>query len=171
MAFTLRYILVLLCMMGSAAANAAMINWTPTNKDVNFIYTTVSGFSLAMFDVNDFDTSKSNPLLLNTSSNVDTISIAPSTGTDYTAASSVTSNAITLFNDNQFVLALTDGTNWYEPTVWFEVAANSNIYNITFSNGTVTSIDAVPSAVPVPAAVILFVSGLLGMSRFAKLKA
>jgi hypothetical protein len=49
-----------------------------------------------------------------------------------------------------------------------------NIYNIIFDNGAVLSIDAVasnpPSEIPVPAAVWLFGSGLLGLVGVARRK-
>jgi hypothetical protein len=146
----------------SLPANAATIFWEPTNEDVNFIYTTVSGYSLSIFDVDDFDTAQTNPLMLNTATGSDTVAIVPS-GTDFDATSTVTGNSTTLFNDDQFVLAISDGANWFEPLSWFETAAGSNIYEVTFSNGIVTSIDAVPTIVPVPAAAWLFGSGLLGL--------
>lgn len=154
----------------AVSANAALVSWVPTNADVNFLYSTVSGYNLGIFDVDDFDTTQSNALMLNTGASVDTIAITASTGTDYTATSNVTGNSITLFNDNQFVLAITDGTSWFEPLSWFETAAGSNIYNITFTNGIVTSVDAAPAVVPAPAAVWLFGAGLLSLAGVARRK-
>ncbi|MFV9616891.1 MAG: VPLPA-CTERM sorting domain-containing protein, partial [Gammaproteobacteria bacterium] len=143
--------------------------WEPTNADINFIYTTVTGYDLGIFDVDDFDTTQNSPLMLNTGASSDTVEIV-ATGGNFTATSLVTTNTITLFNDNQFVLAITDGTDWFEPLSWFETAVGSNIYEITFSNGLVTSIDAVPTVVPVPAAAWLFGSGLLGLVGVARRK-
>lgn len=168
-----KYLIGLTCLVVSVvsvSANAAVVYWEPTNTDVNFTYTTTAGFDLGIFDVDDFDTAQANPLMLNTAAAADTIVIAASTGGNFSATSSVTSNSTTLLNDNQFVLAITDGTSWFEPVSWFEIAANSNIFNITFSNGIVTSIDAVPTVVPVPAAAFLLGSGLIGLIGFAKRK-
>ena len=170
----IKFFTALTCVIASVvslSANSVVVYWEPTNADVNFIYTTSPGFSLGIFDVDDFDTSQNDPLMLNAPGIADTINIAPAGG-DFTASSTVTSNpSITLFNDNQFVIAITDGTSWSEPTSWDEMAPNSNIYNIIFSNGSVTLIDAVPRVVPMPAAVWLFGSGLIGLVVVARRKA
>jgi len=149
-------------LLSVARVDAATIVWQPTDGDVNFLYTTVSGFNLAMFDVGDFDALQANPLMLNVVVGADTIDIVAA-GSNFSATSSVTGNSTTLFNDNQFVLAITDGVSWFEPVSFVEIAPGSNIYEITFSNGVVTSIDAVPTVIPVPAAAWLFGSGLLGL--------
>lgn len=160
---------ILILGLASASANAASVYWQPTDGDVNYSYTTVAGYSLAMFDVDDFDSLQASPLVLNTGTGIDTIDIVIN-GANYDAISSVTGNSTTLFNDNQFVIALTDGLNWFEPTSWYEIAPGSNAYDISFSNGSVLSIDAVPTVVPVPAAVWLFGSGLLGLIGIARRK-
>jgi hypothetical protein len=157
-------------LLSVARVDAATIVWQPTDGDVNFIYTTVAGFNLAIFDVDDFDTSQTSPLLLNTGTGADTIDIVAA-GIDFSATSSVTGNTTTLFNDSQFVIAITDGVSWFEPVSYFETAPGSNIYQITFSNGLVTSIDAVPTVVPVPAAAWLFGSGLIGLVGVARRRA
>lgn len=163
--------------LASVAANAAIVHWTPTDGDVNFSYTLATGSSLAIFDVDDFDGSKSDPLLVNNGLNtgVDTVDIDLAAGSDYTATSVVSSGSITLFNDNEFVVVTTDTSGtWYEPIDWFVAAPNTNIYNIIFSNGAVLQIDAVasnpPAEIPVPAAVWLFGSGLLGLVGVARRK-
>ena len=153
-------------LLSVARVDAATIVWEPSDGDVNFVYTTVAGFNLGLFDVDDFDTAQANPLMLNTSVGADTVDIVAA-GIDFSATSSVTGNTTTLFNDNQFVLAITDGVSWFEPVSFFEVAAGSNIFEVTFSNGIVTSIDAVPTVIPVPAAVWLFGSGLIGLAGLA----
>lgn len=99
----------LLCVIASlvsVSANAAVVYWEPTDGDVNFIYTTAAGYDLGIFDVYDFDTAQSSPLMLNTGVSSDTIDIVASSGNNFSATSSVTGNSITLFNDNQFVLAI-----------------------------------------------------------------
>ena len=157
-------------LLSVAKVDAATIVWEPTDGDVNFIYSTVAGFSLGLFDVGDFDALQASPLLLNTVTGADTVDIVAD-GLDFSATSSVSGNTTTLFNDNQFVLAITDGFSWFEPVSFVEIAPGSNIYEITFSNGVVTSIDAVPTVIPVPAAVWLFGSGLLGLVGVARRRA
>ncbi len=169
-----KMILVLLACQAFFPVHAALVAWQPTDADVNYIYTTAPGYSLVLFDLSDFDGSRSAPLLLNAATAADSISIiASTTGStaNFAATSLVTNNSITLFNDNQFVLAITDGTDWFEPLSWFELAPNSNIYNINFAFASVTSIDAAPAVVPAPAAVWLFGSGLLGLFTMLRRKA
>ena len=152
----------------SVSANAALVYWEQTNVDVNFVYTIDEGSQLGIFDVDDFTDRQNKALILN--ADADTIDIVAS-GEHFSAASRVTRKSITLFNDNQYVLAISDdGTNWFGPSSWSEAAANSNIYSISFSNASVTSIDAVPTLVPVPAAAWLFGSGLLGLVVVARRK-
>ena len=156
-------------LLSVARVDAATIVWEPTDGDVNFIYSTVAGFVLGLFDVGDFDTAKANPLMLNTGTGSDTIDFLAA-GSDFSVTSSVTGNSTTLFNDNQFVLAITDGVSWFEPVSYFETAPGSNIFQITFSNGVVTSIDAVPAVIPVPAAAWLFGSGLIGLVGLMRMR-
>lgn len=153
---------ILLVTMIFAPAHAAVVSWQPTNLDVNYIYTVAPGYSLALFDVDDFDGLQLNPLLLNTVTTVDSIAIT-AVNANFKATSLVTSNSITLFNDDQFVFAITDGVSWSESLSLFELAPNSNIYNVNFAFASVTSFDARPAVVPAPAAAWLFGSGLLAL--------
>ena len=155
----------------STSSHAAIVFWEPTDGDVNFTYTTATGYSLGIFDVENFDTLQNNPLMLNTTASADTIMITAD-GVNFDATSSVTGNSITLFNDSQFVIALQEdiSSDWFEPISWFEITPASNIYNITFSNGSVISIDATPTIVPLPAAVWLFGAGLIGLIGVARRK-
>lgn len=158
-----------LCLL-SVSASAAVVYWEPTDGDVNYSFTLDGGYSLAMFDLGDFDATKTSPLLIDNGadSGADTVDIVAS-GSDFTATSVVSSNSITLFDDAQFVIAVTDnGGNWYEPTSWVESSPGTNIYDVTFVNGMVLSIDAAPTVVPLPAAAWLFGSGLLGMIGVAR---
>jgi hypothetical protein len=154
----------------SPVSNAATISWQPTNTDVNYVYQTLAGYSLALFDVEDFDASQAFPLQLNTGTGADSIAVAED-GADYSATSLVTGNTISLFADNQFVLAMTDGNSWFEPLSWFELAPNSNIYNISFASGSVTAIDVKPAVVPLPASLLLLGSGILALFGFVRSKA
>ena len=149
--------------------SASVVTWQPTNADVNFSYNTLAGYSLALFDVDDFLGAQSSPLSLNTGTGFDTISIT-SSGSDYDATSMVTANSISLLNSDTYVLAITDGFDWFEPLSWYEVAPNSNIFSISFATGQVTSFDSAVAAVPAPAALVLFSSGLLGLAGVVRRK-
>jgi len=167
---TYKMILVLLASQIFSPLHAALVNWQPTDADVNYTYTTAPGYSLALFDVDDFNGLQEAPLMLNTATTADSILITAAVS-DFNATSLVTNNSITLFNDDQFVLAVTDGVDWFEPLSWFELAPNSNIYNINFAFASVTSFDAAPAVVPAPAAIWLFGSGLLGLFGLLRFKA
>jgi hypothetical protein len=169
--------LVTALLMGlmSLSVNAASVIWTPTNTDVNYISLSLdSGYSLAMFDVDDFDASKVDPLMVNEGNETggDTI-LFNTAGSNYTATSTkpdeFSGDSITLLNDNEFVIALTDNLgSWFEPTGWTEDPLN--VYQVTFDNGSVVSVDAVPTVIPVPPAVWLFGSGLIGLVGIARRK-
>jgi len=167
---TFKILVVLLTSLAFSPAHAALVSWQPTNPDVNYVYTTAPGYSLALFDVEDFDGLQLNPLLLNTNASADSIAITAA-DVNFTATSLVTANSITLFNDDQFVLAITDGVDWLESLSSFELAPGSNIYNINFAFASVTSFDARPAAVPAPAASWLFGSGLLAFFGLLRSKA
>jgi len=159
---TYKMLVILLAAQLFVPVHAAMVSWQPTNDDVNYVYTIAPGYSLALFDVDDFDGLQLKPLLLNTATTADSITIAAAAA-NFKATSLVTSNSITLFNDDQFVLAITDGIDWIESLSSFELAPNSNIYNINFAFASVTSFDARPAVVPAPAAIWLFGPGLLAL--------
>jgi hypothetical protein len=161
----------------TGVTHAASIWWQPTGSLVNFFSNTDSGFNLAIFDVANFDGARNirldlnpNPTVLLTGSvNIDTINFTVLSGSNFTATSTVTGNTITLFGDDQFVLAISlDNINWFEPISWTEGAADSGIYAITFTNG--VSISTNVSPVPVPAALWLFGTGLLGLVAVARRK-
>jgi len=157
---TFKILVLLLASSVFAPVQAALVSWQPTNPDVNYVYTTAPGYLLALFDVDDFDGLQLNPLLLNTNTSADSIVITAADA-NFIATSLVTSHTITLFNDDQFVLAVSDGVGWFESLSSFELAPGSNIYNINFAFASVTSFDARPAVVPAPAASWLFGSGIL----------
>lgn len=152
----------------STTANAAVVYWTTTDGNVNLNYSNLdSGYSLSLFDVDDFDGAQADPLTTD-ASGTDQVDFAPS-GSDYTATSVGTNDSITLFGDDQFVIAVTnDMSTWLEPQSWTDMGGG--FYDITFANGMVLSVDAVPHVVPVPPAVWLFGSGLLGLVGIARRK-
>ena len=158
--------------LATSVASAAAVIWTPTDNDVNYVFDAGTAFDTnlyALFDVADFDGAKANALVLNKPA--DTITFAAN-GSDFDLTSVATPNTTTLFGDNEFVIAtsLDNGSSWTDAFSTYELVANTNLYNLTFSTGTVLSIDAAPQVVPVPAAVWLFGTGLIGMVGVARRK-
>lgn len=161
--------------LATSVASAATVIWTPTDGDVNYVFDagTITDTNLyALFDVTDFEGFQANALVLNKPA--DTIDfVANGSDFDLTSAS-VTGNTTKLFNDNEFVIASSsdNGLTWSDAFSTYELAANTNMYNLTFSTGTVLSIDATPEvqAVPVPAAAWLFGTGLIGIVGVARRK-
>jgi hypothetical protein len=145
----------------SASANASTV-FMPTNADVNFFNITLTtGSTLAMFD--DSDTGFTNPLDVPLPSLV-TIS-GPDTFGDFTATNSLTTNSLTLAGNNWFILGVNSGGTWMADTF---ASCNSavNACTVTFADGSVLSVDT--QVVPVPAAVWLFGSGLVGLVGVAR---
>jgi len=150
--------------LASVSANAATI-FAPTDGDVNFLFGDLAGGTLAMFDDSDQD-------YLGSSIGIDVPSIVGFTGPisgDYIATNS-SGNTLTLTDSDQFILGLNVGGNWLSDSGVIDQGANS--YTVLFNNGgSVLEIDVqVVSAVPVPAAVWLFGSGLLGLIGIARRK-
>ena len=146
--------------------------FAPTDGDVNFITNDLSvGTLLALFD--DSDTSNSNGLGILTGAGFGTLvtgvaSIAAdiSKPGDYTASNS--SGAIALTGSDWFTLAIsTDGGTTWSSDTGVDYLEN-NTYNVYFTDGSVLEIDV--RVVPVPAAVWLFGSGLLGLVGVARRK-
>ena len=81
--------------LASASADAAVVYWEPTNADEHFIYSVGPDYNLGIFDVDDFNTTQTNPFILNTGASSDTVEIVAAGG-DFTATSLVTTNSITL---------------------------------------------------------------------------
>jgi len=147
----------------SAASAQASIVFIPTDGDVNFYNLNLSGYTLAMFDNDDMNNMVSAdhiniPLpssLVNITAN----------GSDYTASN--TNGSITLTNSAEFVLGVFDGTNWLTDNG--ATTLGGNIYTVSFGDGAnVLTVDVQVSTVPVPAAVWLFGTGLIGLAGIAR---
>lgn len=152
-------------LMISGVANASTI-FTATDGDVNFLFSPLpAGVTLYMFDDNDNNSFVSAASLL-----VNVPSVVSITGPvlgDYLAA-----GTLTLTATPSFVLAVWDAglAAWVSDTNPV-IYANANAAHLTFNtSGGVYVVDVVPS-VPVPAAVWLFGSGLLGLIGIARKKA
>jgi len=151
----------------ATTANSTTV-FAPTDGDVNFLFGSLSGYELYMFDDDDAGNYGG--------SGVDSLPIpvpsivgiaGPSFVGDYIATSEVGAT-LTLTDTDQFVLALFDGTTWYENTATY-VGANSYTVEFDTESGSVLTIDVeVIPEVPVPAAAWLFGSGLIGLVGIAR---
>lgn len=148
----------------SAASAQASTVFSPTDGDVNFLSWNLGGYSLAMFDNDDM-----NSMSISNALNVPIPSVvAISGGSDYTATNSF-GDFITLTNSPEFVLAITNdgGNTWLTDTGAVYLGANT--YEVTFGDaGDLFTIDVQISSVPVPAAVWLFGTGLVGLAGIAR---
>lgn len=156
----------------STAASAATITWEPTaggNITVNTF--NLSGWDLGLFEDTAALTDTNALSLTGLSAEVDFTAAGAG---DWTATNLSTGGTTLLLGGKQFVFAITDGIadNWFEATAAVQTAPNTSNYEVTFANGVsqVYSFDAIPTVVPVPAAVWLFGSGLIGLVGLARRK-
>ena len=147
--------------------NAATV-FAPTDGDVNFLMGDLAGATLAMFDDSD-QTYAGASIDIQMPSIVGIV--GPING-DFTAINSA-SQTLTLTGSDNFILGLsTDGgASWVADLAVNQVGANA--YTVLFNNGgTFLQVDVrIVPAVPVPAAVWLFGSGLVGLIGLARRKA
>ena len=149
--------------------NAATI-FAPTDGDVNFLLGDLIGAQLAIFDDED-------QTYLGSSLGVsigDVVGFAGPNGLgDHTATNTTTTLSMNLTGSSNFILGLsTDGgTSWMADASVVGVGANAFI--VTFGTGAnVIEVDVqIVPPIPVPAAVWLFGSGLLGLVGVARRKA
>jgi hypothetical protein len=147
------------------SANAATI-FAPTDGDVNFLFATLGGGTLAMFD--DTDQSYLGPNLTINAPEIIGFTGPVNVNNDYIATG--TSGTLDLIGGDEFILGLNMGGTWLTDTSVVSLGANS--YQVGFNNaGTLVTVDVrIIPAVPVPAAVWLFGSGLLGLVGIARRK-
>jgi hypothetical protein len=146
----------------SGSANASTV-FTPTDGDVNFFnLTLVSGSTLAMFD--DADTAFTNPLLVPLPSLV-TIG-GPDTFGNFTATN-INASTLTLTNSPAYILGVNSGGGW-QADVFSSCTIYANACTVVFADGTVLNVDSKVQVVPVPAAVWLFGTGLVGLVGVAR---
>ena len=159
----------------SSVAGATV--WNPTNEDTDFIqfgpiYDT-NGGDLAMFDDSDFG---GTALTIGDAGGqvVFTDNMDGSWDAEVIFADMSSGGSITLSGDNSFVLGMTwDGGMTYYTDSNFTLVSAPDDYRIVFTDGQTTgrtlAIDVAP--IPVPAAVWLFGSGLLGLVGVARRRA
>lgn len=156
--------------LSTSVANAATI-WFPTSGDTDFLqfdFTELStnGGSLALFDDADFG---GTGLIIGDSGGQ---VVFQTNGSNWDA--SFNGNTITLQDDYNFVLGMSwdNGITWYEDSSYVLSGGSPDSYQISFYNvdmdvtGNTLGVDLQP--VPVPAAVWLFGSGLMGLAAIAR---
>lgn len=145
-------------MLTIARVDAATV-FAPTDGDVNFLFAELAGGLLAMFD--DSDQSYGGLSL-----NIDAPGIVGVVGPVNINGDHIASNSngtLTLTGCDNFILGLNVGEIWFADSS--VVAAGANSYTVSFGNGgsvLLVDVQIIP-AVPLPAAVWLFGSGLLGL--------
>ena len=164
----IKNILLGVALLATGSANAATV-FAPTDGDVNFLLGDLLGAQLAIFD--DQDQS-----YLGSSLGVgigDIVGFAGPNGSgNFVATNTTTALSLPLTGSSNFILGLStdSGASWGADTSVVSLGANA--YTVTFGTGAnVVEVDVQSiSAVPVPAAVWLFASGLLGLVSIARRK-
>ena len=164
----IKNILLGVALLATGSANAATV-FAPTDGDVNFLLGDLLGAQLAIFD--DQDQS-----YLGSSLGVgigDIVGFAGPNGSgNFVATNTTTALSLPLTGSSNFILGLStdSGASWAADTSVVSLGANA--YSVTFGTGAnVVEVDVqIISAVPVPAAVWLFASGLLGLVSIARRK-
>jgi hypothetical protein len=138
--------------------------FAPTDGDVNFLFATLGGGTLAMFD--DTDLSFEGSSLTINAPEIIGFTGPVNANQDFIATG--TNGTLDLIGSDKFILGLNINGNWLADSG--AVSLGANAYQVSFSNnGTLVSVDVrVVPAVPVPAAVWLFGSGLLGLVGIAR---
>ena len=174
---TFNYLAATAFMLASTAASATV--WAPTSADVDFIQIgdliSTKGGTLAMFD--EADISLTNALVIGTDGGqVDFVASTVPGSSDWIA--SFNGVNLTLKDDNNFILGMKWGTgDYFTDSKWeLQTGPDTDSYLITFRSGptpddkTGQTLAVDVKVVPVPAAVWLFGSGLIGLVGVARRK-
>ena len=145
-----------------ARVDAATI-FVPTDGDINFA-SQAGTFDLAIFDT-EFDLLNTPTLRLDVSNGDRVIHDNPVTQLINATASSL---PFSINNGNFIIGGFTSATGWVGGV---GTLSGDNIYSITFAGITGSELVIDIAAIPVPAAVWLFGSGLLGLAGVARRKA
>ena len=159
-----------------------LVNADGTFENVNFFYLSniSTNFTLDLFDAGDLSFSK--PLNVNMGN---TVSFNPGNpgSSSYTATNDITHHSITISTTTPssdikpaFILALQDtsSSTWFGDNGVTDVSSGAGTaFFVSFKNPAgdqIVGVDMTLSQVPVPAAVWLFGSGLLGLVGVARRK-
>ena len=153
----------------ATAANSSTV-FTPTDGDVNFLFSKIAGYDLYMFDDDHIgnEAGAANRLLLNVP---ELVTIAGLGGGGNFVATDEASNTLTLTGSANFFIALQNTSTgaWLRDSNVTSFGTNS--YYVAFENQDgeylVVDVAEVPQ-VPVPAAAWLFGSGLIGLVGIAR---
>ena len=175
-----QFVSVAMLGLSSAAASAATI-WSPTNEDADFIQfdfagITTNGGTLALFDESDFGGTAL--IIGSTGGNVVfTDNLNGTWKAEYFNVSNVSGGSITLSGGNTFSLGINWGAGYYGDSS-YSLQSSPDTYLINFDgqgadgsdkSGSTLAVDLAP--IPVPAAVWLFGSGLIGLVGVARRRA
>jgi hypothetical protein len=165
---TIYALIGLVTILSVARVNAATI-FAPTDGDVNFLLGDLLGAQLAIFD--DSDQSYAGSSLGVQIGDI--VGFAGPNGFgNHTATNTTTALSLTLTGSDNFILGLStdNGVSWMADAGPASLGANA--YSVTFGTGAnVIEVDVqIVPAIPVPAAVWLFGSGLLGLIGLARRK-
>ena len=154
----------------SAVSAQASTVFTATDGNVNFAFSNLGSYSLYMFDDDTVAMTLLSGLEVPTPSIV-TFENSIITAGDYTASSATAD--IELSNTKSFILALYDTS--VDGGAWILDDNNpqyfgADIYTISFNlgNNATMLVDVEVNPVPVPAAVWLFGTGLIGLAGVAR---
>ena len=157
----------------SSSANAGTI-LVPTDGDVNFFVQDPFPYTLAIFDNNFFGGSSSTdglevilsgPVLGTLGGTINFSNEIPPAGSGNYTATNANSQSLALSGGNDFMVGIWDGSNWIMDSGSTTLPANSA--QLSFDvGGDVLAVDV--AVVPVPAAVWLFGSGLVGLASIAR---
>ena len=170
-----RYVMLAAVLL-AGSANASTI-FSPTDGTVNFLNIGTEAIvfdantRLAIFNVTDLGGTE-RAVALDDGRPVSSVAVFSPVAGDWnvdikdSVSSTTIHDSMTLFGSDNFILGLTidDGVNWLADVGATDLGAD--IFSVTFADGSVITIDV--AVVPVPAAVWLFGTGLIGLVGIAR---